>query len=107
MFKKLTEEEQAEKDARKQARREEQARAHAAAEAARRERFAAMDEYVIRETREVTVKAKDLPNAISLASVAFLEGQDHANRIKWGRPFGVEGDTVDKIRVISVKGVEL
>lgn len=106
----LTDEEKAAKKARKEReraerRRQDEARRVAAAEA-RERRFNEMPVFVVRETREVRVKASDMQDAIALASAAFKEGQDSDHGIKWGKPFGVEGDTIDRIKVVNVKAVE-
>lgn len=109
----LTPEMQAVKDrekARKQRIKAEQARARAERQAAwaeqERQRVAAFPHFVVREIREVTVKAENLPDAIALANAAFKEGQDEDFTIKRGKPYNVDGDTVDQIRVVNVKAVE-
>lgn len=71
-----------------------------------RERFEKMSHFVVRQTREVTVKAENMTDAIALASAAFKEGQDSDFGIKWRKPFGTEGDTVDEIRITNIKAVE-
>lgn len=107
---KLTPEEKAARDARRARERAaaQAANARRAAEAAqrRKERFDAMPHFVVRETREVTVKAENMQDAIALAGAAFKEGQDSDYTIKWHKPFGIEGDTVDKIRITNVRAVE-
>lgn len=108
---KLTPEEKAAKDRKKAADRAERHRLQKIADARRAEerdaRFAKMPEFVVRESREVTVKAENMQDAIALAAAAFKEGQDDDHTIKWRRPYGVEGDTIDKIRVINVKAAQL
>lgn len=99
--------EKAVRDAEKAELRAAAERAAAARAAAYRERVAAFPEFVVRETREVTVKADNMQDAIALASAAFKEGQDSDYTIKWGKPYDVDGDTIDKIRVTNVKAVEL
>lgn len=71
-----------------------------------KERIAAFPHFIVRQTREVTVQADNMEDAIALASAAFKEGQDDDHTIKWHKPFGVDGDTVDAIRVVNVKAVE-
>lgn len=83
-----------------------QERADRARAIARQERFEAMPHYMVRETREVRVKAENMQDAIALAACAFKEGQDRDGRIKWSKPFGMEGDTVEPIRIVNVKAVE-
>lgn len=106
----LTETEKAAKKAAKAEARAERERLdkirRIAAAEARAERFEKMPVFVVRETREVRVKADDMQDAIALASAAFKEGQDSDHGIKWSKPFGVEGDTIDRIRVVNVKAVE-
>lgn len=108
---KLTPEEKATQIRRKAAYRAERHRLRQEADARRAEerdaRFAKMPEFVVRETREVTVKAENMQDAIALAAAAFKDGQDDDDTIKWHRPYGVEGDTVDKIRIINVKAAQL
>lgn len=117
MFTKLTpaekaakEQRRAEERAQRAALRAEQERHEAARakarETARKERMEAMPEFVVREVREVRVKAEDMQDAIALAACAFREGQSSDHTIKWHRPFGVEGDTIEPIRVVNVKAVE-
>lgn len=107
---KLTEAQKAAKKARKEAERQAQQAEMAERDAARRqaqkERFDRMPLFIVRETREVRVKAEDMQDAIALACAAFKDGQDDDNTIKWHKPFGIEGDTIDKIRVINVKALE-
>lgn len=107
---KLTPEEKAAKEARKAQERAarraaqiEMAKIRAAAEKAR---FEAMGHYMVRETREVRVKAGNMQDAIALAAAAFKEGQDEDGTIKWHKPWNVEGDTVEQIRIVNVKAVE-
>lgn len=106
LFKESTPEEKAEKARRKAD------RARANAEWARRqhtireERMAAMPTFTVREQREVTVKAESMSDAIALASAAFKEGQSSDHTIKWSKPFGIEGDTIDAIRVTGIKAIE-
>ena len=71
-----------------------------------REEFEAMPEFVVRESREVTVKANSMNDAVALASAAFKEGQRDDFSIKWGRPWGVDGDTIDGIRTVNIKVVD-
>lgn len=73
---------------------------------AQAERFDRMPVFIVRETREVRVKAEDMQDAIALANAAFKEGQDDDHTIKWNKPFGIEGDTIDKVRIINVKALE-
>jgi hypothetical protein len=87
-------------------RRQEEARMAVVRAEQRRERFETMPYFTVRETREVTVKANDMQDAIALAAAAFKEGQNTDGSIKWGRPFGVEGNTVDNIRIVNVRAVE-
>lgn len=87
-------------------RRAAQERADRARAVARQERFDAMPYFMVRETREVRVKASNMQDAIALAACAFKEGQDSDGGIKWRKPFGVEGDTVEPIRVVNVKAIE-
>lgn len=107
---KLTDAQKAAKKAEKERIRQEQdAAAHernVARRQAQKERFDRMPVFIVRETREVRVKADDMQDAIALASAAFKEGQDDDHTIKWNKPFGVEGDTIDKVRVINVKALE-
>lgn len=72
----------------------------------RQERFDAMPVFVVREIREVRVKAEDVTDAINIASSAFKEGQSSDYSVRFGKPFGVEGDTIDKIRTVNIKAVE-
>lgn len=109
----LTPEMQAVKDrekARKQRIKAEQARARAERQAAwaeqERQRVAAFPHFVVRETREVTVRAENMNDAISIANKAFKDGQSDDNTVKWGTPFGITGDTVDQIRTTNVKAIE-
>lgn len=83
--------------------------AHSASIAAqnRLERMAKMPRFVVRQTREVLVAAEDMNDAIALANAAFKEGQSSDGSIKWSKPFGIHGDTIDKIRTLNVKAVEL
>lgn len=109
---KLTPTEKAErKDAKEKLRaqrRAEAARFQALQEERRAERFEAFPEFVVRETREVTVKAANMQDAISLASVAFKHGQDDDDHTidSYNRPWHTEGDTIDAIRTVSIKAVE-
>jgi len=109
---KLTPTEKAERrDAKEQLRAErraEEARQAVIREARRKERFEAFPEFVVRQTREVTVKASDMQDAISLASAAFKHGQEADYSIpRFDRPdYRTEGDTIDRIRTVSVKAVE-
>lgn len=103
----------AEKAAREQRKARERADRRAAQErvdraraVARQERFEAMPYFMVRETREVRVKASNMQDAIALAASAFKEGQDSDGGIKWSKPWGVEGDTVEQIRVVNVKAIE-
>lgn len=103
----LTPAEQLAKDQRKAQKRREQA-AYAARQAeARQERLENMPHFVVRQTREVTVKCENMGDAIALASAAFKEGQSADHTIKWSKPFGVDGDTVDAIRVIDIKSKQV
>jgi hypothetical protein len=88
-------------------RRRNAAAARAAAEARQVERMAEMPRFVVRQVREVTVAAEDMNDAIALANAAFKEGQDEDGTIKWRKPFGVDGDTIDKIKTLNVKATEL
>lgn len=99
---------QAAKDRLKAQRRREAAERAVAAEQLRKERYEAMPHFVVRETREVTVKAESMNDAIALASAAFKEGQDEDDwSIKWRKPWGVEGDTIDEIRTVNIKASEV
>ncbi len=104
---KLTEQQKAAKQARKALERAERDRINAERRAleeqARQERFENFPEFIVREVREVRVKAGNGGDAIALATAAFKEGQDHNHSIKWGRPWGVEGDTIGPIEVVNVK----
>lgn len=107
----LTDEEKAAKKAAKaEARRiraEQDAERRAERAEAEAERFKNMPVFIVRETREVRVKAEDMQDAIALANAAFKEGQDEDDwGIKWHKPFGVDGDTIDRIRTVNVKAIE-
>lgn len=109
----LTPEQQAQKaveKARKDRIKAEQNRVRAEQRAAwaeqERQRQAAFPHFVVRETREVTVQAENMNDAIALASAAFKEGQDSDHTIKWHKPYGVDGDTVDAIRTVNIKAIE-
>lgn len=106
----LTPAQQAEKDRQKRIKEQLKAdRRRAAAELAAqraeqdRQRVAAFPYFEVRQTRAVTVKAGNMDDAIALATAAFKEGQDSDFTIKWHKPWGVEGDTIDEIRTINVK----
>lgn len=102
----LTPEQKAEKD-RQKAQRAREAAAHRQRMAEQRQaRINAFPTFIVRETREVTVQAENMSDAISLASAAFKEGQNADFSIKWHKPFGVEGDTVDAIRTTNIKAIE-
>lgn len=95
------------RDAREKAeRRARQAERRAKEEELRKERLEAMPHFRVRQIREVLVQAQDMNDAIALASAAFKEGQDSDYGIKWGKPFGVDGDTKGPIRVINVQAIE-
>lgn len=104
---KLTEEQKAARKARKEIERRErnrlaeQRRAREAAD--RQARFEAMPEYIVTESREVRVKASTHADAIALAAAAFKEGQDADFSIRWGRPWGIEGDTIGPITSGNIK----
>lgn len=104
---KLTPEQKAAKQARKELERVERARQNAIINARneqrKQERFDAFPEFVVRETREVLVKAANHTDAIALAGAAFKEGQQDDHRIKRGGPWGVEGNTVGPIEVLNIK----
>lgn len=95
----LKDRQKAERDRERAAHRERQAEAH-------RQYIASLPYFTVRETREVTVQAKDMNDAIALASAAFKEGQSNDHSIKWSKPFGVDGDTVDAIKTVNIKAVE-
>lgn len=92
---------------RKEAERARRAEELAIREAERQQEIANFPEFIVRETREVAVKAENLTDAIALASAAFKYGQDGDNEILRGRPWGIDGDTADKIRTTNIKAVEL
>lgn len=102
----LTAEERIAKERRKAEERRQREANRAAWAEKERERIAAFPHFVVRETREVTVQAENMNDAIALASAAFKEGQDDDHTIKWHKPYGVDGDTVDAIRVVNIKAVE-
>lgn len=82
---------------------EEEEELRAAEEAQRR--FDALPEFVIREVREVTVKARTEAEAIEIAKIAFKHGQDEDNRIDRDRLSSdrIRGNTISKIRRVAVK----
>lgn len=73
----------------------------------RQERLASMPLFRVREIREVTVKCENMSDAIALATAAFKEGQSSDHSIKWGKPFGIEGDTIDAIRVVDIRSKQV
>lgn len=68
-------------------------------------RFDALPEFVIREVREVTVKARTEADAIEIAKIAFKYGQDEDNSIDRDRLSSdrIKGNTISKIRRVVVK----
>lgn len=102
----LTPEQKAARDRIKAERRRQEAEWRAQRAEQERQRVAAFPHFIVRETREVTVQAENMNDAIALASAAFKEGQDDDHTIKWHKPYGVDGDTVDAIRVVNIKAVE-
>lgn len=98
---------QIEKARQKAERKAENARLEVIRAKAREERFEAMPEFVVRESREVTVKAETMSDAIELASIAFEKGQeDDYSLNSFDKPWRTEGDTIDKIRTVNIKAVE-
>lgn len=68
-------------------------------------RFDALPEFVIREVREVRVKARTEADAIEIAKIAFKHGQDEDNRIDRDLLSSnrIRGNTISKIRRVSTK----
>lgn len=106
MFKPLTPEEQAHKDRMKAQQRRDRAAAAARRAEIERERLENLPHFRVREVREVLVQAEDMKDAIALASAAFKEGQDSDHGIKWGKPFGVSGDTKGPITTVDIRAIE-
>jgi hypothetical protein len=65
-----------------------------------------LKEYVVREVREVLVKAANQDDAIKVAKVAFKYGQDADNKIDRDYlPWDIKGNTIDKIRRVSIRAI--
>lgn len=116
----LRELERVNKQVRKDAERAQREAARAAEEERRRERdrierearkrrFDAFPEYIVREVREVTVKAANRSDAEELAKLAFKYGQDSINDDEYrisrvaNRPWSLEGNTISKISRVALK----
>ncbi len=105
-FTPLTPQEQARKDRQRAQQRADRNARYARQEELRKQRIENMPHFRVRQVREVLVQAADMNDAIALASAAFKEGQSADHSIKWGKPFGTEGDTKGPIRVMDVRAVE-
>lgn len=103
----LTPAEQAAKDRQKAQRAREKAEWRAAQAERERERLENLPYFVVQEIRAVTVQASNMADAISLAAAAFKEGQNSDHTIKWHKPWGVDGNTVDEIKSINVRAFEV
>lgn len=102
----LTPEEQAKKDRQKAQQRADRNAYYARQAELERERLAKMPHFRVREVREVLVQAENMSDAIALGSAAFKEGQSADHTIKWGKPFGVKGDTKGPIETVDIRAVE-
>lgn len=70
-------------------------------------RFDALPEFVVREIREVRVKAASKEDAIEIAKVAFKHGQDEDRHIDRDYLLDrIKGDTIDKIRRVSIRAAK-
>lgn len=69
----------------------------------RKARFDAFPEFVVREYREVTVKARNEHEAKLIAEVAFKKGQDDNDSVRRHLRYDLEGNTIDRIRRVAVK----